>query len=290
MTGKIGEILIADKLDDSFVINSDKPFLGTASSFDADKTLYHYDSFGHVRKKVVAVAHSMKSELRMERRSVVGICGSGPSWLFCDFACAYNDFIVVGLHENWDVSTLIAIVQNASISCIICGDCHTQKFLEVGACSSVKDIVLMGANNSEAQQVQSTFNIRVHSLINFERLGLEAIENGTVSTWTGAGIGLPRWMGISNGELQSNIQKDDCDDVHTIIYTSGTTGVPKGVAITKRRWIRDAESNPFLAAENPTMLSYMALAHGGDRGLWYIQKYKFSCIKYLPNINIDHKL
>ena len=54
---------------------------------------------------------------------------------------------------------------------------------------------------------------------------------------------------------------------HCICTPALLSGRPKGVAVSKRRWRSDSLACPFSGQSSPTVASYMALAHGADRGL-----------------------
>jgi long-chain acyl-CoA synthetase len=61
------------------------------------------------------------------------------------------------------------------------------------------------------------------------------------------------------------------DDILTLIYTSGTTGPPKGVIDTHRSglWMITAARSSVQHSEHDRVLSYLPLAHAGDRFLSY---------------------
>ena len=57
------------------------------------------------------------------------------------------------------------------------------------------------------------------------------------------------------------------DDVVTVLYTSGTTGTPKGVPLTHRNVLYEAEcvSAMMVSDEQPVNVSYLPLAHVAER-------------------------
>ncbi len=73
------------------------------------------------------------------------------------------------------------------------------------------------------------------------------------------------------------------EDLATLIYTSGTTGDPKGVMVSHRNllWTLACLDRTFPLPENPRLMSYLPLAHIGERlashygGLWWAAEVRY---------------
>ena len=92
--------------------------------------------------------------------------------------------------------------------------------------------------------------------------------------------------------LFEKLRKDiEPDDLATLIYTSGTTGVPKGVMLTHENIggnvLRAKEIFPFKPEEykNPTVLSYLPLAHMFERVASYIYLHLGVPVYYIEDVN-----
>jgi long-chain acyl-CoA synthetase len=73
-------------------------------------------------------------------------------------------------------------------------------------------------------------------------------------------------------EIEEQIDQITQDDIITVIYTSGTTGVPKGVLLTQRNIMINAEYGAKqlgMPRQNETMLSFLPLSHVLERTAGY---------------------
>jgi long-chain acyl-CoA synthetase len=72
--------------------------------------------------------------------------------------------------------------------------------------------------------------------------------------------------------IEEQIDEITPDDIITLIYTSGTTGVPKGVILTQRNIMINAEYGSRqlgMSQENQTTLSFLPLSHVLERTAGY---------------------
>lgn len=88
--------------------------------------------------------------------------------------------------------------------------------------------------------------------------------------------------------LEGQIDTITQDDILTIIYTSGTTGVPKGVLLTQRNVMINADYGARQLAipqENKTTLSFLPLSHVLERtGGYYTTLLHGSHIAFAENV------
>lgn len=122
----------------------------------------------------------------------------------------------------------------------------------------------IASSNSSSSSSSSRSNVKNSDYIssNNDSNSNTSISTNHLKTITGAGGPIPSWFG-----LHPSIPPTESDEIYTLLYTSGTTGSPKGVAVTKKRWLVDASSNTFPGQSDATVVSYMSLAHGADRGI-----------------------
>ena len=283
-------------LHKAFLLFAPKKFLGYPTrqtpSSESDDINYTWLTYDEVFRKVLNLAASLQV-ISLPRRSVVGICANNTiEWLLTDFSCSFNDYLTVGLHSSWSDESTLHVLRSSEADCIVCMTCDLLMFLNYSsACLSIQIIIVIEDENTEVCSVtnrQTIKQFKEHNLastvkvyafkdlltFNFDIRGESlngALTGGNLSSsscksdstsFSGAGTDIPSWFG-----LHKPISPEESEEIYSLMYTSGTTGFPKGVTVTKRRWLVDARSNPFSGQSDPTVVSYMSLAHGGDRGI-----------------------
>ncbi len=75
-------------------------------------------------------------------------------------------------------------------------------------------------------------------------------------------------LGEKSGDLKITVA---ADDPASIVYTSGTTAVPKGVVLTHRNFLFNAEAavTAVAVSENDVLLSFLPLSHVLERTIGY---------------------
>lgn len=287
---------LAHALHKAFLLFAPKKFLGYPTrqslSSESDDINYSWLTYDEVFRKVLNLAASLKL-ISLLRRSVVGICANNTiEWLLTDFSCSFNDYVTVGLHSSWSDESMLHVLKSSEADCVVCMSCDLLKFLNYSsACTSIQIIIIIEDKKTEVCHLtdrQTIEHFKEHNIdstvtvYTFEDLLtanfkirsklLDGTFTGEIqsssscrsdlSSISGAGAEIPSWFG-----LHKPISPEESDDIYSLMYTSGTTGCPKGVTVTKSRWLVDARSNSFSGQSDPTVVSYMSLAHGGDRGI-----------------------
>lgn len=80
---------------------------------------------------------------------------------------------------------------------------------------------------------------------------------------------LDDWLPKEGGALRTS--EAQCDDLASIVYTSGTTGFPKGVMLSHRNMLSNAEAAARVVdlGESDINLSFLPLSHTLERTLGY---------------------
>jgi long-chain acyl-CoA synthetase len=90
------------------------------------------------------------------------------------------------------------------------------------------------------------------------------------------------------GEIEDQIDSITPEDILTIIYTSGTTGVPKGVLLTQRNVMINAEygvEQLAMPQKDITILSFLPLSHVLERtGGYYVCLMNGNHIAFAENV------
>ena len=279
---------LAHALHKVFILSGSKPFLGYPKHLidesGKEDIIYTWLTYDEVFQKVLHLADSLR-QIPLPQRSVVGICADNcVEWIVTDFSCTFNDYITVGLHSSWSDECLINVLTSAQTSCIVCMSCDLLKFLRVSTvCTSIQSILVIGGDTDTdtfssvdneiikqfaKENIRNTVTVYLFNSFlrkkrtqpistdnkNDENYSMGQpfqpfIENNDLKALTGAGGKIPCWFG-----LHSPIPSGESDEIHTLMYTSGTTGSPKGVAVTKNRWLIDAKSNSFPGQSDPTVV------------------------------------
>jgi len=171
------------------------------------------------------------------------------------------------VHTSWPAEDVEAVCEKAELHCLFITCKLAKRFLEclIGSASVNKqlrqvvifDHVDCSRNGVEELHKKAPEWLRITT---FEKV-VAAGKGSSVCTHTGAA------MSLTEVELDEDKIGADPKSLFTIIFSSGTSGKPKGVMINKKRWKKDAESSGIALTPNQRAVSYMALAHGADRGI-----------------------
>lgn len=262
---------IAHVLHNRFLVHSSKPFLGAQTVRTTNNGCqcieYNWETYARIHQRTAAIASSMVGILGLTSRAAIGLCGPNiPQILIADFACCFNDLISVGLHHCWDEISLAYVLNITEIQCIFCMAVNAPKFIEARSrCPHLSHLIIM-----DDGFVESAVGLQIHQWSTLDAEGMTALSSSTAYTLSGAGIGLPSWFGSFDPTGKDKLPRippgfsEAESEPFTLLFTSGTSGLPKGVVVTKKRWLRDATvAGMFAGQSDPTVLSYMSFAHGG---------------------------
>lgn len=83
-------------------------------------------------------------------------------------------------------------------------------------------------------------------------------------------------------KIEEEIALGEPEDTVTIIFTSGTTGVPKGVMLTNRNYVYQAEAmlHYINVTEKDTWLTILPVWHSFERVIQYVSALNGACLAY----------
>ncbi|HEX9995896.1 MAG TPA: long-chain fatty acid--CoA ligase [Abditibacterium sp.] len=214
----------------TFTRHAARPYLGQKNKTTKQ---YEFETYAAIATRIRNLAGAFL-ELDFERGTRVAILGeNGPSWAILDLAAQMCGLIVVPLYSTLPANQIETILADCGAAAIFVSDANQN-----GKIESIR------ANLADLKHVW-TFD----DLGDLEKNGAAFLEKTPglyEATWPAA---LP-------------------DDVATIIYTSGTTGTPKGVMLTHRNFVANAEGIVQIAPhlnETEVFLSFLPLAHVYER-------------------------
>jgi long-chain acyl-CoA synthetase len=165
---------------------------------------------------------------------------NGIAWVACDMAAQSLGLVVVPLYVTDHPDNVAYVLGNSGVSLLILDASAKWRLLESHALRfpSVRCVICLEANSSPA-----------------EHDALLRPAHG--------------WLPEETGEFAC--QPLDPDALATLVYTSGTTGRPKGVMLSHRNVLSNAESvlKIVSAFREDVFLSFLPLSHMFERTVGY---------------------
>lgn len=248
-------------------------------------------SYEQVADAAAEIAAGLRS-VGATRGSCVGIASENRAeWLETDFACAFGDFMNVGLHLGWPTDKLAHIIDSAECSVIVVslsGAAAIAAALAHRSCSTDPSsirvspiIVLMPVAAHESKNLEQ----EAISLLPDARRWTDLRQLGRApGARTHSGYGFADDVSSSDckrAPLVTNNSLVDCclqrakidgEQPFTLMYSSGSSGgPPKATVNTKRDWLKSNCSPGAFAnfddVKERRGVSYLSLCHGADRGI-----------------------
>ena len=161
--------------------------------------------------------------------------GNSPEWITADLAAASLGLVVVPIHTTYNAEYIYKVLTHCQAKYLIITSELFDKHEVVIGSLNLQNIVIVGECKRSSKNILA-------------------------------------WPNLSDIE-QVDIEYQEVleDDLHTIIYTSGTTGDPKGVMLSHKNLIVNAESakrNVIIVPED-RFFSFLPLSHAFERMAGY---------------------
>lgn len=190
--------------------------------------------------KKVETFSACLSALGVGRGDKVAILSENrPEWAISDLSIMAVGAVVVPLHTTFNPKAVCSVLKHSEAKILIVSN------------SDLLNKVLLGQKDLKNLK-------KIIFLESLTAVQKEILKSKVIS-----------WKAIFSQNQNNNFEKIflDPDDCCSIIYTSGTTGKPKGVILSHRNFLSNAEAvNEVIPVkENDVFLSFLPLSHVLER-------------------------
>lgn len=258
----------------------DAPFLGRRRDPNDSSSAFEWLTYRQVADTAAELAAGLAA-LSIPRRATIGIASENrPEWLQADFACAFGDFMNVGLHLAWSETKLASVMEDSEVQCVIAMSTGLHRLAAAAALCphtiATTFIVLDCETGEDLEPVRQMLAKRDETPILTTWADVLLAGRQKRTTHTG--------FGFEDDEDHFDLL-DDPLQPYTLMYSSGTSGgAPKATMNSKRLW-RESNCTPGVFANislcKRRAVSYLALAHGADRGIAWQTTYAGGTIGFV---------
>ncbi|XP_033820610.1 long-chain-fatty-acid--CoA ligase 1a isoform X1 [Periophthalmus magnuspinnatus] len=226
-------------------VSNDGPCLGSRKPNQP----YEWQSYSEISTKAEGIGSALLHKGHSQTGDkFIGIFSQNrPEWTIAELACYTYSLVAVPLYDTLGREAIDYVLQQASISTVICDVADKVKMLlENGSMKggTVKTVVLIEAFDDDLVKQGTEAGIDIKSFKDFEALG------------------------HANHQTP---QPPKSDDLALICFTSGTTGNPKGAMLTHGNVISNTAAFIKITQVHCTLsvndvhVSYLPLAHMFER-------------------------
>jgi len=216
-------------------------------------------SYNQLQRRVKVMSQGL-AELGVAKRDRVAILSENRSeWVRTDLAALSLGAVSVPIHTTLSPKIIKHILNDSAARVLLVSNQEqfNKVMLVIDDLSDLKTIIYINLDHPSDHSKKE-----IISLTEVMKLGRQSTKKVSV-------------------EIQPN-------DIASIVYTSGTTALPKGVMLTHRNFLSNAEAAVAVvpADENDSLLSFLPLSHVLERTVGYYAPLvcRGCCIAYAESI------
>ncbi|WP_455217803.1 AMP-dependent synthetase/ligase [Kaarinaea lacus] len=207
--------------------------------YDAQKSCWESYTWNECAQHIQSIQAALAGEELNTGDRIAILVRNSPQWIFFEQAALGMGLVVVPLYVNDRAESIAYILQNAGVKLLFIEQENILHELD-SITSQLKGLLRIVSIRPCSRK------IRYSELVN-----------------------LDDWL--QTGNETPVLPEIDLDALATLVYTSGTTGPPKGVMLSHRNILFNANAaiNVFQIYREDVMLSFLPLSHMLERTLGY---------------------
>lgn len=243
-------------------IYQERPLFGHASKNEEGTIEFKYEwSYGKVLECSLKLSNSTKhffDKMKINGDKIVAICAENSvEWMLCEFSCVFNNFVVVGIHTEWEVESTAQFFAETNIKVLFCDSKNFEKIEKVlSHCSENLNFNIEYVVLTDKQEISTKFENKTKILYLKNLIEENNLESSL--SLSGIHINTP----VIENENKPNLS--DLKNMHTLIFSSGSTGKPKLIIKSDGIWKKNHIDECIFVTPYITA-SFLPLSHGFDR-------------------------
>ena len=220
-------------------------------------------SFAELRQRVAVMAQGLQSLGVRHGDRVAILSENRTEWVRTDLATLTLGAIVVPVHTTLSPTIIKHILNDSGAKLVVVSNQSqlNKLLLAIDELPALETVVFINLDHPEIYQTKGKQLMSLDEVMTAGERSSQAIDSSV-----------------------------EADDVASIVYTSGTTALPKGVMLTHRNFMFNAEASltAVPATERDRFLSFLPLSHVLERTCGYYAPLvcRGACIAYAEDIKM----
>ncbi len=253
-----------DKTIPEVFFETAKKFSSKTALLAKENNVYFSYHFDELEKKIKIFSKALL-ELGAKKGDNIAILSENrPEWVIADLGIMLIGAVTVPIHTTLNAKAICNVINHSEAKIIIVSgmDLLVKVMLFQNELPFLEKIIYIEKLNNDLKKTSKKEIIDWEGIV--DSLDLKEAEN-----------------------IKINFNNFSADDACSIIYTSGTTGIPKGVMLTHKNFLENAEAVKKVVPvkTDDIFLSFLPLSHVLERlAGYYIPLLSGATIAYAENV------